>query len=65
MRPDSSQRFGEVAERLMEEGCGRSCRSGIRRCGATRTRTQFDDTAWGPDAELRNALDALRERCWP
>jgi hypothetical protein len=59
--PDSSQRFGEVAERLMEEVLRPFLSEWHPALRRYEDRTQFDDTAWDPTAELRNALDALRE----
>ena len=59
--PDSSQRFGEVAERLMEEVLRPFLSEWHPALRRFEDRTQFDDSAWDPTAELRNALDALRE----
>ncbi|MFC0544136.1 TIR domain-containing protein [Kutzneria chonburiensis] len=59
--PDSSQRFGEVAERLMEEVLRPFLSEWHPALRRYEDRTQFDDTAWDPTAELRHALDALRE----
>ena len=59
--PDSSQRFGEVAERLMEEVLRPFLSEWHPALRRFEDQTQFDDTAWDPTAELRNALDGLRE----
>jgi hypothetical protein len=59
--PDSSQRFGEVAERLMEEVLRPFLSEWHPALRRFEDRTQFDDSAWDPTAELRNALDGLRE----
>jgi hypothetical protein len=60
--PDSSQRFGEVAERLMEDVLRpflSKWHPALRRFEDSRL--PADSRSWDPTAELRAALQALRE----